>query len=108
MLRALGLKRKLRLGRWFVPVYWLLRAMRPLRFTLLDPFGRAEVRRVERRLIDEYRAMLEALLPGLTAERHDAAVELARLPAMIRGYEKIKLANVARYHDRVDKLHAQR
>ena len=56
LLRALGLKRKLKLGRWFVPAFRLLYRMRRLRGTRLDPFGRGEVRRVERELIEEYEA----------------------------------------------------
>ena len=48
LLRALGLKRKLKLGRWFVPAFRMLYRMRRLRGRWLDPFGRAEVRRVER------------------------------------------------------------
>ena len=42
LLRALGLKRKLKLGRWFVPAFRMLRAMRRLRGTPLDPFGLAQ------------------------------------------------------------------
>ena len=37
------------LGAWFVPAFRMLRAGRRLRGTALDPFGRAAVRRVERR-----------------------------------------------------------
>ncbi len=54
LLRSLGLKRKLELGSWFKPSFRALRRMRRLRGTPLDPFGRAEVRRVERELIAEY------------------------------------------------------
>ena len=55
------MKRKLKLGRWFdagLPRCW--RAMQRLRGTPLDPFGRAEVRRVERALIGEYRGARRA------------------------------------------------
>ena len=41
LLRALGLKRKLKLGRWFVPAFRLLRAHARLRGTPLDLFGTA-------------------------------------------------------------------
>ena len=96
ILRALGLKRKIKLGTWFAPVFRLLAAMKGLRGTALDPFGRAEVRRVERQLVEEYRGMIETALAGLGPETHDAAVALAELPDEIRGYEEIKLANVRR------------
>ena len=67
LLRALGLKRKLKLGRWFVPAFRLLYRMRRLRGTRLDPFGHAEVRRVERELIAEYEALVDEAL--VTARR---------------------------------------
>jgi indolepyruvate ferredoxin oxidoreductase len=34
------------------------------------------------------------------------AVQLAELPDMIRGYEEIKLANVARFREKVQELQA--
>ena len=104
-LRALGMKRKLRLGRWARPALSLLRALRRLRGTAVDPFGPSEVRRVERALIEEYRAMvLRALeMPSL----HDAAVAIAELPDLVRGYEAIKLRNVQRFHERAAALGGQ-
>ena len=50
ILRALGMKRKIKLGRWFVPAFRMLRSMRRLRGKAIDPFGHAKVRRVEREL----------------------------------------------------------
>jgi indolepyruvate ferredoxin oxidoreductase len=102
LLRALGLKRKLKLGRWFVPAFRLLYRMRRLRGTRLDPFGRAEVRRVERELIDEYEAMVAESLTLLTPETHDAVVDLLELPDLVRGYEEIKLRNVTLYRKRAE------
>ena len=48
VLRALGLKRKLRLGSSARPLLASLRAGRRLRGTALDPFGRTAIRRLER------------------------------------------------------------
>ena len=55
------------------------------------------MRRVERELIDEYRASTSCrrVRPAVRGAR--AAVEMAGLPDMVRGYEQIKLDNVARY-----------
>ena len=61
VLRALGLKHKVSLGPWFRPAFVTLAAMRRLRGTRLDPFGRTEVRRTERALITEYREVVEQL-----------------------------------------------
>lgn len=103
-LRAMGLQRKITLGPWFRPGYRTLRAMRRLRGSALDPFGGAEVRRVERALVEEYRA----LVPTLTAAADvDLAVEIASLPDVVRGYEQIKLDAVARYRERLAELTAR-
>jgi indolepyruvate ferredoxin oxidoreductase len=104
ILRALGMKRKIRLGPWFRPGFAVLRAMKPLRGTPFDPFGRTRVRRTERGLIAEYRIMIGGALDGLSVETHARAVELAALPDMIRGYEEIKLANVEKYRARAAEL----
>ncbi|SNT60465.1 indolepyruvate ferredoxin oxidoreductase [Asanoa hainanensis] len=95
--RALGMRRKLTLGRWFRPAFVALRALRPVRGTPLDVFGYARVRRLERALLAEYEAVVADLVAGLTPGRHALAVEIAELPDQIRGYEDVKVANAARY-----------
>ena len=72
-----------------------------------DPFGRTEVRRDERALLAEYRDVITRLADGLTAGNHALAVEIAGLPDMVRGYEHIKLGNVAEYRARMAELLAQ-
>jgi len=104
LLRALGMKRKLRLGRWFAGAFRLLAGLRGLRGTALDPFGWPEVRRVERALIGEYTALVEKALADLSPATYERAVKLAGLPDLIRGYEDIKLRNVARFRDEVRAL----
>jgi indolepyruvate ferredoxin oxidoreductase len=78
--------------------------LRGLRGTAWDPFGRAKVRQVERELIGEYRALIERALTDLSPGTHERAVALASLPDLIRGYEDIKLGNVARFREEVRKL----
>jgi indolepyruvate ferredoxin oxidoreductase len=97
VLRALGFKRKLRLGSSARPLLASLRAGRRLRGTALDPFGHTAVRRLERALIGEHRALVRCALRRLTPETQDAIAALAALPDLIRGYEEIKLAGVERY-----------
>jgi indolepyruvate ferredoxin oxidoreductase len=107
LLRALGLKRKLRLGLWFTPVLKALRAMRVIRGTPLNLFGYAKVRRVERQLIREYRQLIESLLTDLNEENYAIAAQIAALPDMIRGYEDIKLRSVAEFRGKVQALRKQ-
>jgi indolepyruvate ferredoxin oxidoreductase len=104
LLRALGMKRKLTLGRWSRPALAALARMRRLRGTRLDPFGHTRVRRVERELIAEYEAVVNRLIDALTPGTHELAVRIAELPDMIRGYEDVKLRNVAAYRERLAEL----
>jgi indolepyruvate ferredoxin oxidoreductase len=93
----MGMTRKIRLRRSAGPVFRALRAARRLRGTPLDPFGRAEVRRVERALVSEYQSLVREALGHLTPGTADAVAELAALPDVIRGYEEIKLRSVAAF-----------
>jgi indolepyruvate ferredoxin oxidoreductase len=80
---------------------WMLRAMRHLarlkrlRGTPFDPFGYSAERRLERRLIAEYEAVLDEALRRLTPANHEIAVELARLPEQIRGFGHVKARHLA-------------
>ena len=104
MLRALGMTRKLKFGKWFDGAFRALVGLRKLRGTALDPFGRAHVRRVERALPGEYRVLIEKALVDLGPETYERAVKLAALPDIVRGYEDIKLRNVEKFRDEVRKL----
>jgi indolepyruvate ferredoxin oxidoreductase len=75
-----------------------------LRGTALDPFGRTEVRRLERELRDSYTAMITRLTGSLTAGSYDTAVAAAEAADLVRGYEEVKLGNVARYRARLSEL----
>ncbi|MFQ5896911.1 MAG: indolepyruvate ferredoxin oxidoreductase family protein [Candidatus Methylomirabilia bacterium] len=97
ILRALGWKRKVKLGKWFDRVFRLLVALRALRGTAADPFGYAKLRRVERALIGDYQVLVEKALASLSPESYERAVKLATLPDLIRGYEEIKLRSVERF-----------
>ena len=97
ILKALGLKRKIKVGRSFDLVYHALRRLRFLRGTPLDPFGYDRVRRVERDLINQYRRLIFAALDELDPETHARVVALAQLPDIIRGYDEVKLRNVERF-----------
>ena len=104
LLRMLGMTRKVKLGRWFVPAFVMLRGAKVLRGTPLDIFGYAHVRRVERALPGEYLAFIDHALMRLTPETLDVALEIAASPDMVRGYEQIKLDNVERFRARAREL----
>ncbi|NLG45136.1 indolepyruvate ferredoxin oxidoreductase family protein [Gordonia sp. (in: high G+C Gram-positive bacteria)] len=104
VLRALGREKKIGFGPRSHVALRVLAKGRFLRGTKLDPFGRAEVRKVERRLLDHYRGLVDALLADLTDDSYAAAVEVARAPELVVGYEDVKLRNVDRYRARLGEL----
>jgi indolepyruvate ferredoxin oxidoreductase len=99
VLRAMGMEQKITVGASMDPAFRALRRMKRLRGTKLDPFGMAQVRRVERALPGEYRALVERALPSarVAPEAYDLVVALCELPDVVRGYEDIKLRNVERF-----------
>ncbi len=96
-LRAMGMKDKMRLGPSSTPMFRALRRAKRLRGTVADPFRWAEVRRVERAMIPEYVAAIEAVIGKLTTANLPDAVALASLPDQVRGYEQLKLTRAATY-----------
>ena len=77
-------------GAWMFGAFRLLAKLKGLRGGAFDVFGYTAERKMERALIAEYRQMIEALLPSLTAASHADAVELASLPEQIRGFGHVK------------------
>jgi indolepyruvate ferredoxin oxidoreductase len=106
LLRALGLRRKMSLGPWFRPVLRVLAAGKRLRGTSFDPFGYAGVRCEERDLIRWYRDTVRSLLSGL-GNYFSLAVEIAKLPDSIRGYEELKLDSARRARQAAEDLLAE-
>jgi len=107
VLRAAGMKSKVSLGTWFRPGFRTLYAMRGVRGTRLDPFGRGEVRATERAIIGEYVAALDESLEALTSDTAPLVLALAETPDLVRGYEELKLRNVERFRERVTALRAE-
>jgi indolepyruvate ferredoxin oxidoreductase len=97
MLRSLGMKNKIELGRWSRPAFRVLRAMRWLRGTPFDAFGWAAVRRLEREMVPEYVRAVDALLAHLGPHNADEAVAIASLPDQVRGYEHLKTERAHAY-----------
>ena len=91
--RSLGMGKisiPIKLGR---PLMKLLAKGRRLRGTAWDPFGRTEVRRLEQLLVQEYTAVVQQLLAGLTAENLSDGVKVASAAMQVKGYESLKLAS---------------
>jgi len=91
---ATGEPKKRAFGPWMRHVFRLLTWLRPLRGTALDIFGYTQERRMERRLIADYEAILRELSATLSSDNHALAIEIASLPAKMRGFGHIKARNV--------------
>jgi len=106
-----GRAKKVELGSWTFKALKLMARFKGLRGSALDVFGMTEERRLERQLIADYEGLVAELLAGLSAEKLDLAIKLARLPESIRGYGHVKLANVvtvrAQWKDLLDRFHGR-
>ncbi len=102
-----GRIRKRLYGPWIFSFLKLLARMKRLRGTRFDLFGYTKERRLERELIVEYRFLIDSLLNGHLKSNYPTAVEIARLPGLIRGYGHIKEASVERYRQEKERLFQQ-
>jgi indolepyruvate ferredoxin oxidoreductase len=93
---AHGRPRKRRFGGVMTQGFRLLRRLRGLRGTPLDPFGYASHRRMERQLIAEYETLVEDVLRHLTEAKLPQAEALLRAHDRVRGYDVVKEASVKR------------
>ena len=75
---------------WIFPVLKMLSRFKFLRGTAFDLFGKTKERRMERQLIKEYEQTIKELLLGLTKKNHNIALEIAKIPEQIRGYDMVK------------------
>ncbi len=71
------------------------------RGTRVDPFGRTEMRRLERALPDEFRDAMATTYGSLTSANLDDAVAIAELPDMVRGFEDLEIRRIGEYRERL-------
>ncbi|MEL6985977.1 MAG: DUF6537 domain-containing protein, partial [Actinomycetota bacterium] len=97
-------------GRWGRPAMQALQAGKRLRGTRFDPFGRTEMRRLERSLPGEFTTAMTTIYRSLTVDRLDTAIAIAGLPDDVRGYEALKLRRAAEFRTKlaeaIDRFHA--
>ena len=90
-------------GSWMLTAMKFLSRFKFLRGTAFDPFGKTVERKMERRLILEYEQTIEELLRGFSKKNHVLAVEIAKIPEHIRGYDLVKQRHVesAKSHEKL-------
>jgi indolepyruvate ferredoxin oxidoreductase len=92
--KATGRLQKQEFGGWVIHAFRLLARMKFLRGSALDLFGRTEERRTERKLVEDYLAMIDRRCASPKAAQIPLLAKLARVPETIRGFGHIKEANV--------------
>jgi indolepyruvate ferredoxin oxidoreductase len=93
--RATGVPRKISFGPWLLTAFRLLARARHLRGTPFDPFGWTGERRAERALIGWYEKLVAEIVADLPSRDYEVAVQLASLPARIRGFGHVKTKAIA-------------
>ena len=102
--KATGKPRKVSFGPWMFSAFRLLARLKRLRGTPLDVFGYTGERRMERRLIEDYRRTIDGVLPVLNAENAELVAKIAALPDVIRGYGHVKEENLRKYEQELAAL----
>jgi indolepyruvate ferredoxin oxidoreductase len=100
-LRRMGMDRKLPMGRPYEVMFSALAKMKRLRGTPLDIFGYDPDRRLERAVVDEYEALIDANLRRSREVPYDDLVDLAASAMSVKGYAGIKETSVAAWRERV-------
>jgi indolepyruvate ferredoxin oxidoreductase len=89
-----GELQKQKFGPWMLTAFKVLTKFKGLRGTALDVFGKTQERQMERALIVDYKASIDTLLNTLNASNHALAVDVARIPELIKGFGHVKERNV--------------
>jgi len=92
---ATGQAIKTTFGGWMAAVFPLLATAKGLRGTALDVFGYTAERKSERKLRDDYIALIDAVCRDLTVENRALALDLANVVAPVKGFGHVKARNMA-------------
>ncbi len=107
----LGRPGKRQFGPWMLSALKLLARLKGLRGTAFDLFAWSHDRRKERKLMDDYIALLDSLAQGLNEHNHSVAVSCASLPDKVRGFGPVKSEAIARYYEEkvllLDQFHGE-
>jgi indolepyruvate ferredoxin oxidoreductase len=91
-----GKPRKSSFGPWMMMGFRILARLKGLRGTAFDVFGKTAERKRERQLLREYEADLDLIDRQLAASNHEAAVALAAIPSLVRGFGHVREASMQR------------
>lgn len=101
---AAGRPKKHAFGAWVLALFKILSKLKTLRGTAFDPFRYTAERRMERRLIEDYRALIGNIAERIDQTNLAVAIELARAAGEIGGYGPVKNTSVQAYESRLPAL----
>jgi indolepyruvate ferredoxin oxidoreductase len=99
-----GRPKKRTFGRGTLTLFRFLASLKGIRGSAVDPFGYSAERRMERRLITDYRTLITRIVERIDTSNLSVAVELAGAAAQIVGYGPVKIASVKSYESRLRAL----
>lgn len=89
-----GRPRKYKFGPWIFPVFKVLKSLKWLRGTPIDPFGRSEERKLDRDLIKLYESDLEEVSKRMNTDNADAAGALLSWPEKVAGFGPVRRQSI--------------
>ena len=101
---ASGRPRKREFGAWAMNLFKVLASLKGLRGTAFDVFGYTADRRMERRLIEDYRALVLQIVEQLNDDNFAVGIEIAGAATEVRGYGPIKETSFKAYEARLASL----
>lgn len=101
---ATGRPRKRAFGGWVLKLFRVLAKAKGLRGHWFDPFGWTRERKQERWQIEHFEKIVDELLNTLDRQNLAMAVDIAALPAEVRGFGPVKAAALDRMLAREDEL----
>jgi len=78
--------------------------MKFLRGSKLDVFGYSQERKMERQLMQDFKATVNELLEGLTEENHQLAIDIVESVQQVRGFGHVKQANYENYQRKLGNM----
>ncbi|MGY0217525.1 indolepyruvate ferredoxin oxidoreductase family protein [Endozoicomonadaceae bacterium StTr2] len=81
---------KRRFGPGMLKSLKVLAGMKGLRGSALDPFKHSADRKLDRQLLASYQELLRKLITELSQDNYQTAIELANIPAEIRGFGPVR------------------
>jgi indolepyruvate ferredoxin oxidoreductase len=103
----IGGSRKITFGPWMFQVLKWLSRLKGLRGTIFDPFRPDSDRIAERKMLADYEALLDDILPHLSPANHSTAVALARIPEKIRGFGHIRARHTQEARAEIARLYGE-